>query len=144
MTVTIWHNPACGTSRNTLGLIRNSGEEPRVVEYLRTPPSRDELAAAIRAAGLTVRAALRRKGTPYDALSLDDPMLSDDALLDAMLAHPVLINRPIVFTDQGVRLCRPSELVLDILPSPQRGAFTKEDGEPVVDAAGQRAVGASA
>ena len=138
MTVTIWHNPACGTSRNTLGLIRNSGEEPRVVEYLRTPPSRDELAAAIRAAGLSVRAALRRKGTPYDALGLDDPALSDDALLDAMLAHLVLINRPFVFTDRGVRLCRPSELVLDILPSPQRGAFTKEDGEAVVDGAGRR------
>ncbi len=137
MTVTIWHNPCCGTSRNTLGLIRNSGEEPHVVEYLQTPPTREELAAAIRAAGLTVRAALRRKGTPYDALGLDDPALSDDALLDAMLAHPVLINRPFVFADCGVRLCRPSELVLDILP-PQRGAFIKEDGEAVVDAAGRR------
>ena len=137
MTVIIWHNPACGTSRNTLGLIRNSGEEPRVVEYLRTPPSRDELADAIRAAGLSVRAALRRKGTPYDALGLDDPALSDDALLDATLAHPVFINRPFVFADRGVRLCRPSELVLDTLP-PQRGAFTKEDGEAVVDAAGRR------
>ena len=143
MTVTIWHNPACGTSRNTLGLIRNAGEEPVVVEYLRTPPAHGELAAAIRAAGLTVREALRRKGTPYDTLGLDDPALSDDALLDAMLAHPVLINRPFVFTDRGVCLCRPSELVLDILPSPQRGAFTKEDGEPVVDAAGQRVAGAS-
>ena len=141
MTVTIWHNPACGTSRNTLGLIRNSGEEPRVVEYLHTPPSREDLAAAIRAAGLTVRAALRRKGTPYDALGLDDPALSDDALLDAMLAHPVLINRPFVFADRGVRLCRPSELALDILP-PQRGAFTKEDGEAVVDAAGRRVAAA--
>ncbi len=138
MTVTIWHNPACGTSRNTLALIRNSGEEPRVVEYLRTPPARDELAAAIRAAGLTVRAALRRKGTPYDELGLDDPALSDDQLLDAMLAHPILINRPFVFTERGVRLCRPSELVLDILPNPQRGAFAKEDGERVVDEAGQR------
>ena len=145
MTVTIWHNPACGTSRNTLGLIRNAGEEPVVVvEYLRTPPARGELAAAIRASGLTVREALRRKGTPYDALGLDDPALSDDVLLDAMLAHPVLINRPFVFTDRDVRLCRPSELVLDILSSPQRGAFTKEDGEPVVDAAGQRVAGASA
>lgn len=143
MTVTIWHNPACGTSRNTLGLIRNSGEEPRVVEYLQTLPTREELAAAIRAAGLTVRAALRRKGTPYDALGLDDPSLSDDALLDAMLAHPVLINRPFVFTDRGVRLCRPSELVLDLLP-PQHGAFTKEDGEQVVDATGQRLAGVSA
>lgn len=140
MTVTIWHNPDCGTSRNTLGLIRNSGEEPRVVEYLRTPPSRDELAAAIRVAGLSVRGALRRKGTPYDALGLDDPALSDDALLDAMLAHPILINRPFVFTDRGVRLCRPSELVLEILPNPQRGTFAKEDGEIVVDATGQRVV----
>ena len=137
MTVTIWHNPACGTSRNTLGLIRNSGEEPVVVEYLRTPPTRDKLAAAIRATGLSVREALRRKGTPYDDLSLDDPTLSDDALLDAMLAHPILINRPFVFTERGVRLCRPSELVLDILP-PQRGAFVKEDGEPVTDAEGRR------
>ena len=144
MSVTIWHNPACGTSRNTLGLIRNSGEQPVVIEYLRTPPARDELAAAIRTAGLTVREALRRKGTPYDALGLDDPALSDDALLDAMLAHPILINRPFVFTERGVRLCRPSELVLDILPRPQRGAFTKEDGEAVVDAAGQRVTGAPA
>ncbi len=143
MTTTIWHNPACGTSRNTLGLIRNSGEEPRVVEYLRTPPGRDELAAAIRAAGLSVREALRRKGTPYDALGLDDSTLSDDALLDAMLAHPILINRPFVFTEKGVRLCRPSELVLDILP-PQRGAFAKEDGERVVDEAGRRVTGATA
>ena len=143
MTVTIWHNPACGTSRNALGLIRNSGEEPRVVEYLHTPPTREELAAAICAAGLTVREALRRKGTPYDALGLDDLALSDDALLDAMLAHPVLINRPFVFTDRGVRLCRPSELVLDLLP-PQRGAFAKEGGEAVVNAAGRRVAGASA
>ena len=139
MTVTIWHNPACSTSRNTLGLIRNSGEEVNIVEYLQTPPTREELAVVIRAAGLTVRAALRRKGAPYDALGLDDPALSDDALLDAMLAHPILINRPFVFTDRGVRLCRPSELVLDILP-PQRAAFTKEDGEAVVDATGQRVV----
>ena len=144
MSVTIWHNPACGTSRNTLGLIRNSGEQPVVMEYLRTPPARDELAAAIRTAGLTVREALRRKGTPYDALGLDDPALSDDALLDAMLTHPVLINRPFVFTERGVRLCRPSELVLDILPYPQRGAFAKEDGKAVVDAAGQRVTGAPA
>jgi len=143
VSVTIWHNPACGTSRNTLGLIRNSGEEPRVVEYLHTPPTREELAAAIRAAGLSVRGALRRKGTPYDALSLDDPALSDDALLDAMLAHPILINRPFVFTDRGVRLCRPSELVLDLLP-PQRGAFTKEDGERIVDETGWRVTPAGA
>jgi len=137
VTVTIWHNPACGTSRNTLGLIRNSGEEPVIVEYLRTPPTRNELAVAIRAAGLSVREALRRKGTPYDDLGLDDPILSDDALLDAMLAHPTLINRPFVFTERGARLCRPSELVLDILPL-QRGAFTKEDGKPVTDAKGRR------
>ncbi len=137
MTVTIWHNLACGTSRNTLGLIRNSGEEPVIVEYLRTPPTRDELAVAIRAAGLSVREALRRKGAPYDDLGLDDPILSDDALLDAMLAHPILINRPFVFTERDVRLCRPSELVLDILP-PQQRAFTKEDGEPVTDAKGRR------
>ena len=138
MTVTIWHNPACGTSRNTLGLIRNAGEEPVVVEYLRDPPTRDALTAAIRAAGLTVREALRRKGTPHDELGLDDPALSDGQLLDAMLAHPILINRPFVFTDTGVRLCRPSEVVLDILPSPQRGAFTKENGKRVVDEAGRR------
>jgi arsenate reductase len=138
VSVTIWHNPACGTSRNTLGLIRNSGEEPRVVEYLHTPPAREELAAAIKAAGLSVRGALRRKGTPCDALGLDDPALTDDALLDAMLAHPILINRPFVFTARGARLCRPSELVLEILPNPQRGAFAKEDGEAVEDAAGQR------
>ena len=144
MSVTIWHNPACGTSRNTLGLIRNSGEQPVVMEYIRTPPARDELAAAIRTTGLTVREALRRKGTPYDALGLDDPALSDDALLDAMLAHPILINRPFVFTERGVRLCRPSELVLDILPRPQRGAFAKEDGEAVVDAAGGRVTEAPA
>lgn len=144
MTVIIWHNPACGTSRNTLGLIRNSGEEPRIVEYLHTPPNRDELAAAIQAASLSVREALRRKGTPYDELGLDDPALSDDALLDAMLAHPILINRPFVFTGKGVRLCRPSELVLEILPGPQRGTFIKEDGELMVDAAGQLMAGASA
>ena len=144
MSVTIWHNPACGTSRNTLGLIRNSGEQPVIVEYLRTPPGRDELVAAIRTAGLTVRQALRRNGTPHYARGLDDPALSDDALLDAMLAHPVLINRPFVFTEWGVRLCRPSELVLDILPHPQRGAFAKEDGEAVVDAAGQRVAGTPA
>ena len=143
MPVTIWHNPACGTSRNTLALIRNSGEEPRIVEYLHAPPTREALAGAIRDAGLTVRAALRRKGTPYDTLGLDDPSLSDGALLDAMVAHPVLIDRPFVFTDKGVRLCRPSELVLDLL-APQRGAFTKEDGEPVVDAGGQRVPGAPA
>ncbi len=138
MSVKIYHNPACGTSRNVLGLIRNSGEEPVVVEYLETPPSREELVSLIARMGISVRALLRRKGTPYDDLGLDDPGLSDDALLDAMMAHPMLINRPIVVTPLGVRLCRPSEVVLDILPNPQRGAFAKEDGEVVVDAAGRR------
>ncbi len=137
--VTIYHNPACGTSRNVLGLIRNSGVEPRIVEYLKTPPSRGELADLIRRMGVPVRDVLRRKGTPYDELGLDDPSLTDDRLLDAMVAHPVLINRPIVVTPLGVRLCRPSEAVLDILPGPQRGAFAKEDGERVVDEHGHRA-----
>jgi arsenate reductase (glutaredoxin) len=138
VTVTIYHNPACGTSRNVLALIRNSGEEPRVVEYLKTPPSRDELVGLIARMGVPVRGVLRRKGTPFDALGLGDPGLSDDALIDAMLAHPILIERPIVVTPLSVRLCRPSEAVLDILPAPQRGAFAKEDGEAVVDAAGAR------
>ena len=138
MTVTIYHNPACGTSRNTLGLIRNSGEEPTVIEYLKTPPSRVELLSLIGRMGIAPRDLLRRKGTPYDELGLDDPGLSNDALVDAMMAHPILINRPIVVTPLGVKLCRPSEVVLDILPRPQRGAFVKEDGEPVVDAAGKR------
>jgi arsenate reductase (glutaredoxin) len=136
--VTIYHNPACGTSRNVLGLIRNSGVEPRIVEYLKTPPSRDELADLIRRMGVPVRDVLRRKGTPRDELGLDDLSLTDDRLLDAMMAHPILINRPIVVTSLGVKLCRPSEAVLDILPGPQRGAFAKEDGQPVVDAAGRR------
>ena len=135
---TIYHNPACGTSRNTLALIRNSGVEPTVIEYLKTPPTRDELAELIRRMGVPVRAVLREKGTPYAELGLGDPALGDDQLLDAMMAHPILINRPIVVTPQGVRLCRPSEAVLDILPDAQRGAFAKEDGEQVVDAAGQR------
>ncbi len=138
MTIAIYHNPACGTSRNVLGLIRNSGEEPRIIEYLKTPPSRAELAELIRRMGITARELLRRKGTPYDELGLDDPTLTEDQLLDAMMAHPALINRPIVVTPLGVRLCRPSEAVLDILPGPQRGAFFKEDGEQVVDAAGKR------
>jgi len=141
--VTIYHNPACGTSRNVLGLIRNSGVEPRVVEYLKTPPARGELAGLIRRIGLPVRDVLRRKGTPFDELGLDDPSLTDDRLLDAMVAHPVLINRPIVVTPLGVRLCRPSEAVLDILPGPQRGAFAKEDGERVVDEHGHRASGST-
>lgn len=138
MTITIYHNPDCGTSRNTLAMIRRSGVEPAVVEYLKTPPTRDRLVELIRTAGLTVREALRRKDTPYDALGLGDPALSDDQLLDAMLAHPILINRPFVVTPRGVRLCRPSETVLEILPNPDIGPFTKEDGEVVVDAGGKR------
>jgi arsenate reductase len=138
MTVTIYHNPDCGTSRNTLAMIRQSGEEPEIIRYLETPPDRTRLAWLIAAAGLTVREALRRKDTPYDRLGLDDPALSDDALLDAMQAHPILINRPFVATPRGVRLCRPSELVLDILENPDIGPFTKEDGEVVIDADGKR------
>ena len=140
---TIYHNPACGTSRNTLALIRNTGEEPLVIEYLKTPPSKDTLRQMIRDAGLTVRAAIREKGTPYAELGLDNPALDDEALLDAMLAHPILINRPFVVAAKGTRLCRPSELVLDILEQPQRGAFTKEDGEAVIDAQGRRINSAS-
>jgi len=129
--VTIWHNPACGTSRNTLAMIRAAGVEPTVVEYLKTPPSREELAKAISDAGLTPRQAAREKGTPFVELGLGDPSATEDQILDAMLKHPVLINRPFVFTSRGVRLCRPSELVLDILPTPLPGDFTKEDGEIV-------------
>lgn len=136
--IVIYHNPDCGTSRNTLAMIRNAGIEPHVIEYLKTPPSRLLLARLIERAGLTPRALLREKGTPYAELRLGDERLSNDALLDAMMAHPVLINRPLVVTPLGVRLCRPSEIVLDILPADQRGAFAKEDGEQVVDAAGQR------
>jgi arsenate reductase (glutaredoxin) len=136
--VTIYHNPACGTSRNTLGLIRNSGMEPHIIEYLKTPPERVTLEAMIADSGLTVREVLRVKGTPYDELGLSDPKWSDAELIDFMLRHPVLINRPFVVTPLGTRLCRPSEVVLDILPDPQRGAFSKEDGEPVVDAEGHR------
>jgi len=136
--VTIYHNPACGTSRNTLAMIRNAGIEPTVIEYLKTPPTRGELEGMIRQAGLSVRQAIREKGTPYAELGLDDPSLSDDQLLDAMIAHPILINRPFVVTPLGVRLCRPSEVVLDILPSPQQGPFAKEDGELVIDAEGRR------
>ena len=135
--VTIYHNPACGTSRNTLALIRNAGVEPHVVEYLKTPPSRAQLQQLIARMGIPTRALLREKGTPYAELGLDNPLLDDAALLDAMMAHPILINRPIVVSPRGVRLCRPSETVLDLLP-PQRGAFAKEDGTPVVDAAGNR------
>lgn len=138
MEIRIYHNPNCGTSRNTLAMIRNTGVEPQVIEYLKTPPSREELKDLIAKAGLTVRAALRQKGTPYTDMKLDDPALSDEQLLDAMLAHPILINRPFVVTPFGVRLCRPSEVVLDILPLPQKGTFTKEDGEAVIDAEGRR------
>jgi arsenate reductase len=138
MDVTIYHNPACGTSRNVLGLIRNAGIEPRIVEYLVTPPTRAELVELIGRMGVPVRAVLREKGTPFHELGLDDPDLADEALIDAMLAHPILINRPIVVTSLGVRLCRPSEAVLEILPARQRGAFAKEDGELVVDATGTR------
>ncbi len=138
MTVTIYHNPACGTSRNVLAMIRNAGIEPLVIEYLKTPPSLLELVQLIEWSGLTPRQLLREKGAPYEELGLGDLSLSDNDLLDAMLAHPILINRPIVVTPLGTRLCRPSELVLDILPAPQQGAFTKEDGERVVDAAGRR------
>jgi arsenate reductase len=137
-TVTIYHNPKCGTSRNTLALIRNAGVEPQVIEYLQTPPDRATLVDLIARAGLSVRDAIRQKGTPYLELGLDDASLSDDALIDAMLEHPILINRPFVVTAKGVRLCRPSELVLDILEEAQRGAFVKEDGEAVIDENGQR------
>ena len=136
--VTIYHNPACGTSRNTLGLIRNAGIEPTIVEYLKTPPSRATLVDLIRRMGISVRDLLRRKGTPYDELGLDDRKWTDDQLLDLMLEHPILINRPVVVTPLGVKLCRPSETVIDILPAPQRGAFTKEDGERVTDEQGRR------
>jgi len=136
--IVIYHNPDCGTSRNTLAMIRNAGIEPHVIEYLKTPPSRAMLEQLIERAGLTPRALLREKGTPFAELGLGDETLSDDALIDAMMAHPVLINRPLVVSPLGVRLCRPSEIVLDILPTPQRGAFAKEDGEQVIDKAGNR------
>jgi len=138
MSVTIYHNPNCGTSRNVLGLIRNSGEEPRIIEYLKDPPSRDTLLKLIKDMGSTPRALLREKGTPYHELGLDDPKWSDDQIVAFMLIHPILINRPIVVTPLGTKLCRPSEAVLDILPNPQRGAFAKEDGEQIVDAQGRR------
>jgi len=138
MDVIIYHNPACGTSRNVLALIRNAGVEPHVIEYLKCPPTRALLTQLIARAGLTPRELLREKGTPYKELGLDDARLSDDALLDAMIAHPILINRPLVVSPLGVRLCRPSELVLDLLPAAQRGAFAKEDGEQVIDSAGNR------
>ena len=140
MTITIYHNPDCGTSRNTLAIIRQSGEEPEVIEYLITPPSREKLVELIAAMGMTLRDLLREKGTPYAELGLGDPKWSDDEIVDFMLAHPILINRPIVVTPLGVVLARPSEAVLDILPNPQIGAFTKEDGEVVIDAEGKRVI----
>ena len=136
--VTIYHNPKCETSRNTLALIRNAGIEPAIVEYLQHPPTRAQLAGMIEASGLSVRGALREKGTPYAELGLGDPQVSDEQLLDAMMAHPILINRPFVVTERGTRLSRPSELVLEILPQPQRGYFAKEDGEVVINEKGER------
>lgn len=136
--VTIYHNPDCGTSRNTLAMIRNAGIEPTVIEYLKHPPSRERLIELIEKSGLAVRDVLRHKGTPYAELHLDNPALTDEQLIDAMMSHPILINRPFVVTERGVRLCRPSEVVLDILPAAQRGAFYKEDGEAVVDSEGKR------
>jgi len=137
MSVTIFHNPACGTSRNTLALIRHAGIEPVVIEYLKTPPSKERLRELVASMGISVRELLRQKGTPYAELRLDDPTLSDEQLLDAMLAHPILINRPIVVTDLGAKLCRPSEEVLELLPVSELAPFTKEDGD-VVEDTGQR------
>lgn len=139
--IVIYHNPECGTSRNTLAMIRNAGIEPHVVEYLKTPPSRAMLVGLIERAGLAPRALLREKGTPFAELGLADETLSDDALVDAMMAHPILINRPLVVSPLGVKLCRPSEAVLDLIPAAQQGAFAKEDGEKVIDADGQRVSG---
>ncbi|CDN08275.1 glutaredoxin-dependent arsenate reductase [Klebsiella quasipneumoniae] len=138
MSITIYHNPECGTSRNTLALIHNSGAEPTIIYYLETPPSRDELRQLIAAMAIPVRALLRQNVEPYDALGLAEDRFTDDQLIDFMLQHPILINRPIVVTPRGTRLCRPSEVVLEILPAPQKGAFVKEDGERVIDRAGQR------
>ncbi|VFZ82376.1 glutaredoxin-dependent arsenate reductase [Klebsiella pneumoniae] len=136
--ITIYHNPACGTSRNTLEMIRNSGNEPTVIHYLENPPSRDELVKLIADMGISVRALLRKNVEPYEKLGLEEDKFTDDQLIDFMLQHPILINRPIVVTPLGTRLCRPSEVVLDILPDAQKGAFAKEDGEKVVDEAGKR------
>lgn len=136
--IVIYHNPECGTSRNALAMIRNAGVEPHVIEYLKTPPNRPRLVSLIARMGISARQLLREKGTPFAELGLADPTLSDDQLIDAMIEHPILINRPIVVSPLGVKLCRPSEEVLDLLPSAQRGAFTKEDGEQVIDAAGKR------
>jgi arsenate reductase len=138
MAVTIYHNPNCGTSRNVLAMIRQNGEVPVIIEYLKNPPSRERLLALIAAMGISARALLREKGTPYHELGLDDPKWTDDELVDLMLAQPILINRPIVETPKGARLCRPSERVLDILPNPDIGPFIKEDGEVVVDQEGRR------
>ena len=138
MSVTIFHNPACGTSRNTLALIRHAGIEPVVIEYLKTPPSKERLRELVASMGIAVRDLLRQKGTPYAELGLDDPTLSDEQLLDAMLAHPILINRPIVVTDLGAKLCRPSEEVLELLAVPKLAPFTKEDGDVVQDAGERR------
>lgn len=140
MTITIYHNPACGTSRNTLAMIRQSGAQPEVVEYLKNPPTRERLIQLIAAMSISVRGLLRRKGTPYDELGLDESGWTDAQIIDFMIAHPILINRPIVVTPKGVRLCRPSELVLDILPSPNIGPFTKEDGEVIINESGERVV----
>lgn len=140
--IIIYHNPACGTSRNALAMIRNAGIEPHVIEYLKTPPARALLESLITRAGITPRALLREKGTPFAELGLGNPALSDVQLIDAMMEHPVLINRPLVVSPLGVRLCRPSETVLDLIPADQRGPFAKEDGEPVIDATGQRIAGA--
>lgn len=136
--IVIYHNPECGTSRNALAMIRNAGIEPHVIEYLKTPPARDLLESLIARAGITPRALLREKGTPFAELGLDNPALDDTTLIDAMMAHPILINRPLVVSPLGVKLCRPSEEVLALLPQAQQGAFAKEDGELVVDAAGNR------
>mgnify|MGYP001168747737 CR=1 FL=1 len=140
MAIVIYHNPACGTSRNALAMIRQSGEEPEVIEYLKTPPARARLADLIRQMGISPRAVLRQQGTPYAELDLGNPKWTDDELIDFMMAHPILINRPIVVTPKGTRLCRPSETVLDILPNPEIGPFTKDDGQGVIDAEGKRVV----
>jgi arsenate reductase len=136
--IVIYHNPECGTSRNTLGMIRNAGIEPHVIEYLKTPPSRAMLQSLVKRAGISLRELLREKGTPYAELGLADPDLTDEQLLDAVVEHPVLINRPLVVSPLGVKLCRPSEEVLELIPKAQRGAFAKEDGEQVIDSHGQR------
>lgn len=139
--ITIYHNPRCGTSRNVLALIKNTGAQPEVIDYLKTPPTREQLLALLAQMAVPVRELMRQKESQYAELGLDDAALSDDALIDAMLAHPILMNRPVVVTPLGTRLCRPSEAVLDILPLPQRGAFAKEDGEPVINERGERIAG---